>query len=59
MFRNSPEYSEWDENGFPTKDVKGEGITKNAKKKMESTLAGAKEKWERFNSVAKKEGFSS
>ncbi|CAG9970651.1 unnamed protein product [Clonostachys byssicola] len=33
MFRNE-NYSEWDEHGLPTKDAKGEEVTKSAKKKL-------------------------
>lgn len=33
MFRTS-EYSEWDENGVPTKDAKGEEVTKSKRKKL-------------------------
>ena len=29
------EYAEWDENGIPTKDVKGEEVTKSRKKKLQ------------------------
>ncbi|KAK0384585.1 hypothetical protein NLU13_8671 [Sarocladium strictum] len=33
MFRNE-QYSAWDEQGIPTKDAKGEEVTKSAKKKL-------------------------
>ena len=33
MFRNEM-YSEWDEQGIPTRDIKGEEVTKSARKKL-------------------------
>lgn len=34
MFRDSKEYSEWDENGIPTVDVNGVAVSKNRHKRL-------------------------
>ncbi|KAG7660656.1 CYR1 [[Candida] subhashii] len=34
LFQDKELYSEWDENGIPTKDAKGEEVTKSMKKKL-------------------------
>ena len=34
MFRDASLYLEWDDQGIPTKDAKGEEVSKSAKKKL-------------------------
>jgi cysteinyl-tRNA synthetase len=34
MFKNSDDYSEWDESGIPTADAKGNVVSKNRRKKL-------------------------
>ena len=58
MFKTA-EFTEWDANGVPTKDAKGEPVSKNALKKMTKEREGAQQKWDRLRASAEKEGFSS
>lgn len=48
LFKDKSKYSEWDEEGIPTKDANGEEVTKSAKKKLAKQWAAQKKLHEQY-----------